>query len=297
VPYNWAGNANAHSGKAYTGIISGGCAKDDRMPSSYREYLQGSLSGPMIANQEYTVEFYFKLSSNSGVTIDRIGLMFTGAPLNFENDNVIPMKPHIDFQRSEMDAGPWEHVSISYKAKGDEQNFIIGNFYSDAQTQCARLDYRHGRSDMIAGAAYFYIDDVKIERIINPDQGELIWANGESITTDRSYVMNNIQFAFDSHELTASSFSVLDSVGMILQTKPEWKIEISGHCDDRGDEEYNLQLSVQRARAVSAYLQKLNVAPTRMVAKGFGSAIPLKHGNDEFSWDVNRRVEIRFYID
>ncbi len=294
VPHNWAGNALAQEGRAYAGIISGQSGKDSRIGGAYREYLQGSLSQPLTKGLFYQVEFYFRLSSNSGVSIDRIGLLFQDSAYFVGNDAVILRRPDVDFQYSESEIKGWERVTFRYKARGGERNFIIGNFYSDAETKSMTLNYRHGRNDMITGAAYFYIDYVKVEREISEQQPELIWMNGEPIITDKDYVMTNIQFAFDSYELLPGSFEVLDSIVSIMQSRPKWKVNIAGHCDDRGSAEYNLTLSKERANAVLQYFNGKGIVMSRMTAKGYGSDVPLRAGNDNYSWDVNRRVEIKF---
>ena len=71
-------------------------------------------------------------------------------------------------------------------------------------------------------------------------------------------------------------------------------MEIGGHADDQGSDEYNLQLSVNRAKEVADYLVSKGIDPNKIIVKGFGNKIPVKLGKDEYSRAVNRRVQVEF---
>jgi OmpA-OmpF porin, OOP family len=293
VPTNWAGNSNAHSGRSYTGIMSGSCGGSG---AGYREYLQGQLKEPLVGGVEYKIDFHFRLSSNSEATVDRIGLLILDSPVFFNSDSPINQKPTMDFRR-EMDAGGWEHVEMAYTAHGGETTFIIGNFYNDAETGCVTLGYRAGRSEMLSGTAYFYIDDVSVERITNtPTVGGQRWTDNETIVLEKSYPLNNIQFAFDSDELAKTSFTLLDSLCDLLKHNDDWHIEIAGHCDDLGDEGYNQDLSLRRANSVADYLLGCSVSAQRISTLGYGSTRPVSNMKDDAARYKNRRVEVRFLM-
>ena len=80
----------------------------------------------------------------------------------------------------------------------------------------------------------------------------------------------------------------------VMQKNPKWKLGINGHADDQGTDEYNLQLSVNRAKEVADFLTSMGINPFRITIKGFGNKIPLKQGKDETTRAMNRRVEIEF---
>ena len=69
---------------------------------------------------------------------------------------------------------------------------------------------------------------------------------------------------------------------------------VIGHADDQGSDEYNLQLSINRAKEVADYLIGKGINPSKIVVKGFGNKIPVKTGKDEYSRAVNRRVQVEF---
>ena len=69
------------------------------------------------------------------------------------------------------------------------------------------------------------------------------------------------------------------------------KVEIQGHCDERGTNEYNLALGNRRADAALAYLKTLGVAGDRMSTISFGKEKPLCTESNEACWSKNRRDE------
>jgi outer membrane protein OmpA-like peptidoglycan-associated protein len=88
------------------------------------------------------------------------------------------------------------------------------------------------------------------------------------------------------------SYPTLDAVASTLQGNPQLLlIEIQGHADERGDDDFNLRLTEDRAAAVRAYLVDKGVAADRLQAHGYGETRPLCSEHDEACWSRNRRVE------
>jgi outer membrane protein OmpA-like peptidoglycan-associated protein len=88
------------------------------------------------------------------------------------------------------------------------------------------------------------------------------------------------------------SFSTLDDVADTLQANQQLLlVEIQGHADERGNDDFNLQLTEARAAAVKDYLEGKGVAGGRLRARGYGETRPLCHEHDENCWSQNRRVE------
>jgi len=246
--------------------------------------------------KRYQLSFYFKLASYSVYTVDRIGLLLTDSSFSHKSDQVIAHTPTLSFVRDEpITRVGWEYAEVEYKAGGGERYVTIGNFFDNLTTQFTQIDNRKGKSPMLAGSAYFYIDDVSVislEPVVPPQP--LVWTDGQEIKPEETYVLKNIQFEFDKYVLLPVSFPELDRVVNIFKEKPDWKAELSGHTDDVGSDEYNLELSRNRAHSVVEYLESKGIASERLVTRGFGKQKPLVLSKEEEARTLNRRVEVRF---
>ena len=68
------------------------------------------------------------------------------------------------------------------------------------------------------------------------------------------------------------------------------KVEVEGHCDERGTNEYNMALGERRATAAADYLRSLGVSGDRMRTVSYGEELPLDPRHNEEAWAKNRRV-------
>ena len=71
------------------------------------------------------------------------------------------------------------------------------------------------------------------------------------------------------------------------------KIQVEGHCDERGTEEYNLALGERRAKSSFDYLVSLGISADRIRTISYGKSQPLDTGHDEIAWQKNRRAQFR----
>ncbi|MFK7928450.1 MAG: OmpA family protein [Myxococcota bacterium] len=117
------------------------------------------------------------------------------------------------------------------------------------------------------------------------------------ISGERIDLKDSVYFNTNKATIKPVSYELLDEVAEILNAHPELtKIRIEGHTDSRGSNSYNLDLSKRRAASVRAYLIEHGVEPDRLESQGFGETKPLKSGNNESAWSVNRRVDF-FVVD
>ena len=100
-----------------------------------------------------------------------------------------------------------------------------------------------------------------------------------------------IFFDLDRSDLTGGSVAALDRKLRILQANPRLAIQIAGHCDERGSDEYNLALGERRAAAAKRYLVEHGIAEGRISILSYGEEQPLDPGHTEESWARNRRDE------
>lgn len=106
-------------------------------------------------------------------------------------------------------------------------------------------------------------------------------------------VLGNINFDYDKFDLTATAREVLAEHARVLRNRPEVRVQIEGHCDERGTVEYNLALGDKRAKAVSNYLASLGVERSRLSTISYGKERPVDSRQTEAAWAKNRRAEFR----
>jgi peptidoglycan-associated lipoprotein len=102
--------------------------------------------------------------------------------------------------------------------------------------------------------------------------------------------LHDIHFAYDSFELDEPSRQTLQENGQWLKDHANVRVEIEGHCDDRGTVEYNLALGAKRAAAAKNYLVTLGIGRDRMTTISYGEELPLCHEETEECWARNRRA-------
>ncbi len=105
-------------------------------------------------------------------------------------------------------------------------------------------------------------------------------------------VLRGVNFETGKSALTADSHAILDAVAASLLANPDIRIEIAGYTDSTGTRYGNFRLSQARAAAVRAYLARKGVAPTRMIAKGYGATGFIAPNATPEGRAQNRRVEL-----
>lgn len=120
------------------------------------------------------------------------------------------------------------------------------------------------------------LPDAKVERV------------GEGIVVELN---DKILFGFDRSDLTADATTNLVKAIQVLEKYPDTNIEVQGHTDSKGSEDYNMNLSVRRATTVSSYLSHNGITSSRLNTKGFGESAPKYDNNTSDGQAQNRRVE------
>jgi len=103
-----------------------------------------------------------------------------------------------------------------------------------------------------------------------------------------------IRFDFNEASLTADAQGRLKGIADCVR-KQKSAVRLEGHADERGTEEYNLQLSQRRASSVKKYLVDLGVASSKLDTVGYGKNRPAQEGHNEAAWAANRRVELNHH--
>jgi len=113
-------------------------------------------------------------------------------------------------------------------------------------------------------------------------------------TSSNSYLSSLLSSNFwvESNHLNPRTFAEIIEINYEwIAENPDVKIQLEGHCDERGTNEYNLALGERRAKAVFEYLVKLGANPSQFTMVSFGEERPVASGSNEVDWAKNRRVE------
>lgn len=108
--------------------------------------------------------------------------------------------------------------------------------------------------------------------------------------------IENIQFDFDSYDITPEYKTYLRGLSMLIKANKNWNIHLSGHTDNFGEDKYNLRLSEQRSISAKKFLVSCGVEANRLTYDFFGESRPVASNSTAEGRYKNRRVEIKALI-
>lgn len=104
-------------------------------------------------------------------------------------------------------------------------------------------------------------------------------------------ITGTVYFDYDQAALSPEARVTLDAKVPALQARPAFRIQITGHTDERGSSEYNLALGLRRAAELKAYLVANGIDASRIDISSMGEERPAAQGSNEAAWALNRRAE------
>ena len=172
-----------------------------------------------------------------------------------------------------------------------------GLIYADARNSNSR-DTRNaaligaGIGALTGGGIGLYMDNQEAElRQQLANTGVSVTRNGDQITLN---LPSNVTFAVDQAEVTDGFKPALNSVALVMRKYNQTLLDVTGHTDSTGSDQYNLDLSQRRALAVANYLSQVGqIDGRRFAVAGFGEALPVADNGTEEGRALNRRVEIQ----
>jgi peptidoglycan-associated lipoprotein len=111
--------------------------------------------------------------------------------------------------------------------------------------------------------------------------------------TRRSTLEQRIHFDLDRSDLSTEARATLMAKAEIMRGSPDLVLQIDGHADERGSDEYNLALSKRRAAEAKRFLMSQGIDSARLETVGYGEEQPLDPASTESAWSVNRRDEFK----
>jgi peptidoglycan-associated lipoprotein len=114
---------------------------------------------------------------------------------------------------------------------------------------------------------------------------------GDMLGDRERFKAETVYFDFDRSAVRPAEQSKVETVASFLKSNPANKLQIEGHCDERGTEEYNRALGERRAQSIREALVSLGVGAERIRTISYGEDKPAEPGHDEAAWSRNRRGE------
>jgi len=109
-------------------------------------------------------------------------------------------------------------------------------------------------------------------------------------TVFESSLLKDIRFDFDRYDIRPQDTEILKENAALLKRYPNVKIQIEGHCDERGTTEYNIALGERRANSTQKYLLAIGIPSDRLSTISYGEEKPADPGHTEDAWGKNRRA-------
>ena len=143
----------------------------------------------------------------------------------------------------------------------------------------------------LAGGGVGYYMDVQEAKLRQKLEGTGVSVTrmGDNITLN---MPSNITFALNSADLNGQFYNALEGVSMVLKEYNKTVIEVAGHTDSSGTDQYNQALSERRAQSVAGYLATHGVSQQRLMTVGAGESHPVASNDTEQGRATNRRVEL-----
>ncbi len=160
TPCNMISYQPTHSGVGYAGLIaaSGAFGTID----NNREYLQVQLTSPLVAGQDYCVEFYASLAANPAaviIAINSLGAYLSSTPVTASGTNPLNVTPQVVSSSYVSDTVGWTLIQSTFTATGGEQYITIGNFNDASSTSTQTVYSPQPGGPMLS---YYFIDDVSV---------------------------------------------------------------------------------------------------------------------------------------
>lgn len=167
---------------------------------------------------------------------------------------------------------------------------IIGNNVGSGDARTGAL-IGAGIGALAGGGVGLYMDQQEAQlRQQLQNTGVSVTRVGDQIILN---MPSNITFDVDQAAVKPQFYPVLNSVSLVLKEYNQTLVDVFGHTDSDGADDYNLRLSQQRAESVAAYLSSQGVDPRRFLITGFGETRPVAPNDTTANKALNRRVEIR----
>ncbi len=114
-------------------------------------------------------------------------------------------------------------------------------------------------------------------------------ASDAELSEEIKRIFQDVHFEFDMSNIRAEDIEILKAVAAYLESNPDVHVQIEGHCDERGSNEYNVSLGDLRANAILKFFTAYGIKADRLNSISYGEEKPLDRSGTEEAHAVNRR--------
>ncbi len=277
VPKNYMGRAEAKEGRSYVGLLADVPFQWQDRP--YSEYITNRLRSPLRRGTLYRLSYSVRAVDLSMHFTTTFSFAFSEDSLFF-NEGILA--EHMNYQTisilSEVAAtSQWVTVEKVFRAEGGERFLTVGHFMPRNESHFIKRRVTIKNQNT---ALYYIYDDFMLEPLT---------IFGQQLSDKKPVSLDNVYFAHDSDSLDARATAAVDSLAVFLETYGSFSVTVLGYADPSGTDEYNLDLSKRRAKAVCRRLIENGVDSVRLQATGMGE-------EGSLSKSMARRVALRLLV-
>lgn len=263
--------SNGHPGKG-----DGDIFKSSRLDDSWTNWSKPENLGSLVNTSGYDGSYCLDGTGNAYF----ISGENNGAPGDIYVVGLTPPPPPVAKEEISS-SGSGLAGTGNAGSNGAQENGAGGNSDQNNQTGSGK-----GKSDVIAGNSGRGADSGKGK---NP-------VTGKEDQPSRTDTLDQALFEFNSFVINTSSKESLQNVVKRLLRNPKYRVQVEGHTDSKGSENYNQRLSEQRARSVKKFLVRQGISANRIKTQGFGELNPVADNETEEGRAQNRRVEVKYFL-
>jgi outer membrane protein OmpA-like peptidoglycan-associated protein len=174
---------------------------------------------------------------------------------------------------------------------GAASGAVIGLLTADSKNRQRNVLIGAGLGAIAGGGVGYYMDvqEAKLRQRLR-NSGVSVTRVGNQIQLN---MPGNVTFATGSPSINANFYDVLNAVALVLKEYEKTTVDVIGHTDSVGAEQYNRTLSENRARSVAEYLSGQGILPARLLLAGMGESQPIASNDTPEGRAQNRRVTLQ----
>ena len=288
------------SSNGFSGFGGSDVYMSKRLDDTWTNWSEPENMGPDI-NSELN-DLFFNIPSTSEyayysreVAIDNADVYRVKLPVFMSPEPIVVVRGKL------IDAKTGEPISAKIIYEKLPEGTEVGVAHSDPETGEYEIHLPGGQLYGVRAEAKGHISEnqnldlrnIKQDGVTRNQDMRLEPIEVAKIEPEATINLNNIFFDFDKSTLKPESFPELNRIVALMGERPTLEVEISGHADATGPEEYNLGLSERRAKSVARYLTGKGVPKERIKVAFYGETKPVESNETREGRRKNRRVEFK----